>query len=172
MARRPRMTYVPLDVEFFDNERVLVAGEKAAYLYLAMCCRAKKLLSDGILSVLQVERLQVPGWKRRMADLIDAGLVVLLDDGRYVIIGWLERNLSAQQVESLRRKDRGRKASDDGPDSGPIPPGIPTDSAPIPDGFRVDPKGREVEGKGREVEVDLPTDRPPLRVLESGRATG
>ncbi len=109
MPRRPRMTYVPLDVEFFDNERILNAGEKAAYLYLAMCCRAKKLLSDGRLSPSQVERLHVPGWKQRLTALVEAGLVVDLDDGGYGIVGWLERNLSALQVEEHRDRDKARK---------------------------------------------------------------
>ncbi len=103
------MTYVPLDVEFFDNDKILNAGEKAAYLYLAMCCRAKKLLSDGRLSSSQVERLHVPGWKQRLTALVTAGLVVVTDDGGYLIIGWLERNLSALQVEEHRDRDRARK---------------------------------------------------------------
>jgi hypothetical protein len=141
MPRRPRNVYLPLDVEFFDNDRVISAGEKAGWLYLAMCCRSKRLLSDGLLTHQQIERLQIPGWKRRLQQLVDAGLVVGTDDGRLLILGWLERNLSADQVEQARARDRVRK-----------------DSARNPSGFRADP--REVEGKRsqREVEVDVTHD--------------
>lgn len=143
MARRPRNVYLPLDIEFFDNERILTAGEKAGWLYLAMCCRSKRLLSDGLLTPTQIERLHVPGWKARLAKLVETGLVVGTDDGRFLILGWLERNLSAEQVEQQRARDRVRK-----------------DSARNPDGIRTDPREVEVEGKRseEEVEVDLPTE--------------
>jgi hypothetical protein len=136
MARKPRNVYLPLDIEFFDNERVLTAGEKAGWLYLAMCCRSKRLLSDGLLTPQQIDRLHIPGWRTRLAKLVETGLVVGTDDGRYLILGWLERNLSAEQVEQHRAKDRVRK-----------------DSARIPDGIQPDP--REVEGKRREEEVEV-----------------
>lgn len=136
MSRRPRNIYLPLDVEFFDNDRVITAGEKAGWLYIAMCCRSKRLLSDGVLSVQQIDRLHVPAWKQRLAALLEVGLVVPTDDGRYLILGWLERNMSAEQVDQARARDRFRK-----------------DSSRNPTGIRADP--REVEEKVREEEVEV-----------------
>lgn len=154
MARRPRGIYLPLDIEFFDNDRVITAGEKPAWLYLAMCCRAKRLLSDGVLSEQQIDRLHVPGWRKRLDKLVEVGLVVPTDDGRYLIIGWLERNLSAARVESMRAADRARKGSS---------------SDRIPTGIQADPREVEEEEKRREVEVVSTTDgldaARPLRVI-------
>lgn len=152
MARKPRGIYLPLDIEFFDNDRVISAGEKAGWLYIAMCCRAKRLLSDGVLSEQQIDRLHITGWRKRLDALLDVGLVVPTDDDRFLILGWLERNLSAEQVEQSRARDRVRK-----------------DSARNPSGIRTDP--REVEEKRREEEVEVVSPEEgchaarPLRVI-------
>lgn len=145
MPRLRRMTYVPLDVEFFDNARVLEAGEKSAWLYLNMLTRSKKLLTNGILSDAQMNRLQVPGWKNRLKPLIQHGLIERLDDTHYLIIGFLERNLSAEEVAKVRAKDRARKGSGTDPDSDPDPDGFQPESDGIPRGPL-----REVEGEGED----------------------
>jgi hypothetical protein len=137
MPRRARNVYLPLDVEFFDNEKVLTAGERAGWLYIAMCCRAKRLLTDGILSEQQIDRLSIPGWRRRLSDLLRVGLVLPTDDGRYLIVGFLERNLSAEQVEQVREKDRKRK-------------GFQTDSERNPDGIPTDPREEKRSSERRE----------------------
>ncbi len=153
MPRRPRSVYVPLDVDFFDNDKVLSAVEKAGWLYLAMCCRAKSIVSDGVLSAQQIERLGVQGWRQRMARLLDTRLVVALDDGRYLIVGFLERNPSAAELLEHRRRDAARK----GVGSARIPGGIQPESG-------AEGKGREE--KRREVDVDRTTDRARgLRVV-------
>lgn len=152
MARKARGVYLPLDVEFFDNDKVLEVGEKAGWLYLAMCCRTKRLLSDGVLSLHQIDRLHIAGWRKRLDALVAVQLVIPTDDGRFLIIGWLERNLSAEQVENSRERDRVRK-----------------DSTRNPAGVQPDP--REVEEKRREEEVEVvsATDGSvpgrPLRVI-------
>lgn len=152
MPRKPRGIYLPLDIEFFDNDRVIRAGEKAGWLFIAMCCRAKRLLSDGVLSEQQIDRLHIAGWRRRLDTLIEVGLVIPTDDGRFLILGWLERNMSAEQVEAARARDRVRK-----------------DSARNTTGVRADP--REVEEKTREEEVevvsttDVRVPARPLRVI-------
>lgn len=152
MARKPRGIYLPLDIEFFDNDRVIRAGEKAGWLYIAMCCRAKRLLSDGILSEQQIDRLHIAGWRKRLDALIDVGLVIPTDDDRFLILGWLERNMSAEQVEQSRARDRVRK-----------------DSVRNPSGIRTDPREVEEKRSRREVEVVSPTDESdparPLRVI-------
>jgi hypothetical protein len=129
MSRKKRMIYVPLDVEFFDNDKILAVGERPAYLYLAMLCRVKRLGVDGILSRLQIERLQIAGWQKRLTTLVSAGLVMQLDDGRYLVAGWLERNPSADEIAEYRRKDSDRKKRQSDTESDGIPGGIRADSA-------------------------------------------
>lgn len=150
MARKPRGIYLPLDIEFFDNDKILSAGEKAGWLYLAMCCRAKRLLSDGVLSVQQIDRLHITGWRKRLDQLVSVGLVMPTDDGRYLILGWLERNLSAERVEQMRAADRRRKG---------------LDSDRNPTGIQPDPREVEGEEKEREVEVVSTTEARRLRAV-------
>lgn len=54
MARAASRIYVPLDVNFFDDDKVMQAGEAAGWLYLRMCTRAKLLDSDGVMTERQV----------------------------------------------------------------------------------------------------------------------
>ena len=111
MPRKARL-YVPLDVEFFDNEKILGVGEKAGWLYLAMLCEAKRRMSDGVVTKRQLVALQVPGWQQRLATLISAGLVLETDaPDRWLIEAFLDWNLSAEQVLRGREKDRIRKDS-------------------------------------------------------------
>jgi hypothetical protein len=138
------MIYVPLDVDFFENDKILEAGEKAGWLYLAMLCRVKRLKQDGALTTLQIERLQITGWRNRLSMLVSEGLVLLLDDGRYLVIGWLERNPSQAELADYRRKDSDRKKPRSAADSVRIPSGTTTDS---------EPEEKRREEKRREVEV-------------------
>lgn len=129
---RPGRLFVPLDVNFLDDEKVLEAGERAAWLYIAMLCRCKQLGTDGYLTERQISRLHVDQWRPRLARLVEVHLVWLVEDGRYWITGWLKNNEQAAKIEERRRKDRERKQG----------------SARIPDGIEPDSK-RRVE-KSRE----------------------
>lgn len=109
MARTASRIYVPLDVTFFDDERILTAGEAAGWLYLAMCAKAKAIDSDGVLTELQVARLGVTGWRRRLGRLIESGLVEEAMGTHYGITGWLKWNESAASRADRRQRDRDRK---------------------------------------------------------------
>ncbi len=158
MPRTPRMVYVPLDVEFFDNAKVLEAGEKPGWLYLNMLARAKRIEVDGVLTTQQVERLQVSGWKARMTRLIEVGLVARIDDGRYVITGFLQRNPSADELAEYRRKDAQRKRPDSKRNDAGIPRGMPTESGA---------EGKRSEDKRSEGRSDV--DRTTHQALRAAR---
>lgn len=81
--------YVPLDAAFFDDDKVIEAGESATMLYLNMLCRIKQLDSDGILTRSQVGRLSVTGWQKRLSRLVAVGLVNECDEG-YAVAAWLK----------------------------------------------------------------------------------
>lgn len=108
MGRRPSRIYVPLDANFFDDDKVLEAGEAAGWLYLAMCAKAKRVDTDGILTRLQVESLHIKGWQKRMERLIAVELIATAADS-YGICGWLNWNDSVEERAAKREADRLRK---------------------------------------------------------------
>lgn len=108
MARTARL-YVKLDAAFFDDAKILAAGERAAWLYLQLLCKAKSLDCDGRFSPKQVEKLGVPGWKARLKTLIDVGLITTEGDG-VNIAKWLDWNDSAAERQEKLEAERKRKA--------------------------------------------------------------
>lgn len=104
MARRIGYVFLPLDVEFMDDERIADAGEKAAWLYLGMCLRSKQLASDGVLSRRQIDRLSIPSVPQRLNALTSTGLVSVEDDGRYRITGWEKHNATSGELQEERRR--------------------------------------------------------------------
>ena len=120
MARARRL-YVPLDVGFFDDGRIVRAGERAAFMYLNMLTLVKMREADGIIEPEQLARLHIKDWKKRLVRLVEEGLVIEMEDGNYLLPSWSKWNeLSHQRAERLAR-DRDRKR-------GSLPPGIQTES--------------------------------------------
>lgn len=109
MARTATRIYVPLDVTFFDDGKVVAAGEGAAWLYLNMMGKAKQLDSDGLMTEAQIERLRIRGWRRRLDALVAVGLVEQTLPGTYVIAGWLNWNESKAARAARLKADRDRK---------------------------------------------------------------
>lgn len=108
MARKPGYIYLPVDVEFMEDEKIAEAGERAAWLYLGMCLRSKQLVSDGVLTARAVERLPISGTRQRLARLIAVGLVEKLDGNRYRVIAWEKHNsTSSDLIEKAAKKAAG-----------------------------------------------------------------
>lgn len=128
MPRRKGGLFLPLDVNFMDDPRIVRAGRDAAWLYLAMALACKRLNTDGRLESLQVGRLHITGWKKLLPILLHEELVLDLDDGAYTIAAWFRHNDPAAVVAERRASDAARKR-------GQSPNGIRTESVP----------GRDVE---------------------------
>ena len=109
MSRRKGAAFLPLDVHFLDDERIIEAGEPAGWLYLAMCLKSKALLSDGILSETQIARLHMKDWRRRLERLHALELVWPTEDGRWWITAWDKHNDRAETVRERLIKDAMRK---------------------------------------------------------------
>jgi hypothetical protein len=155
MPRRKGGLYLPLDVNFFDDPRIVRAGEKATTLYLAMALACKRLGTDGRLEPLQIDRLHVPGWKARLATLLREQLVLDLDDGSYTIAAWLQHNDPASIVAQRRAEDAARKR-------GQAPHGIRTESVPSRSVERSREEKREVRTRsesGPEADCEHGVDR-------------
>lgn len=140
MGRRPKL-YVPLTVTFFEDDRIIEAGDGPSLLYLAMCLRCKAIGTDGRLRETQMARLNRPRWRAELKVL--AALELLIWDevtDEWCVRAWFGHNDSTVEIDAKRAADRNRKR---------------TDSERIPDGFQTDsaPKGKEgngKEGKGME----------------------
>jgi hypothetical protein len=113
MARTAARLYVPIDVGFFDDEKIVAAGEKAAFLYLAMLAKAKLLDTDGVLSRGQIAKLALPGWQARLKALLEVEAVVELPMQRdsYAITAWYRWNESKDDRAERHKRDRERKAT-------------------------------------------------------------
>lgn len=146
---------MPLDANFLDDEKILNAGERAGWLYVAMLCRAKQLSTDGYLTERQIARLHVSGWRDRLDALVSEQAVWKTEDGRYWITGWPKWNEPMSQVEERRKKDRERKAADRGHGSAGNPAGIRADSSPK----RREEKRKDIRPPGQPVD-NCPHDAP------------
>lgn len=147
MGRKPKL-YIPLTVTFFEDERIIEAGDAATLLYLAMCLRCKAMGTDGRLREAQIQRLNRPRWKPELAKLASLGLVVRDEvTQEWCIAGWFGHNESLAEIDDKRAADRERKAAEAerrrGLDSGRNPSGIGPDSA------LKEREGKGMEGKGR-----------------------
>lgn len=109
MARAPRL-YVPLDLGFFDDVRVMRAGEKAAWLYLNMLARTRSLDTDGVLFAEQIAKLSVPGWKARLESLVREGLIESTTTDCYVITSWTKWNETSDERAQRKHEEAQRKA--------------------------------------------------------------
>lgn len=129
MARKARL-YVPLSTGFFRETTVLRAGERSAWLLLAMLAECKQLDSDGHLALEQMDLLPVrrPGWEQRIGGLVDNELVERTPTG-YYIPSWEKWNETAAQRAKRLADDRERKKAGKAQDSGRIPDGKTQDSA-------------------------------------------
>lgn len=125
MPRRKGGLWLPLEVNFMEDDRIVEAGEKAAWLYLSMCLASKRLGTDGMLTSRQVERLHVAGWSQRLSVLLRLHLIEDIGADLWGIPAWLGHNDPQVKIEQLRERDRARK-------SGKVPSGIRPESAPTP----------------------------------------
>jgi hypothetical protein len=85
------LLHVALDVDYADDEAIILAGEKAELLYVRALCTAKKSLSDGFVADAQIARYGLTGWQQRARRLVDVGLW-RRDPTRagYWILGWTD----------------------------------------------------------------------------------
>lgn len=104
MTPRPGYLYLPVDVEFMEDDKIAEAGEAAGWLYLALCLRSKQLASDGYLTARQVERLPVTDTRPRLEALLAVGLVEAVEDNRVRVVAWERHNPTAAAITEKSKK--------------------------------------------------------------------
>ncbi len=112
-------SYAPLSANYYDDDAVIAAGERAEVLFtrgLAFCARN---LNDGVITDLQLARIGVglSAVKSRAQRLVDVGLWERLDgdlldtEGTgYRVRRWNKWNLTRSEIEAKQRRDADRKA--------------------------------------------------------------
>jgi hypothetical protein len=111
MPRRRGGLWLPLDVNFMEDDRIVAVGERAAWLYLAMCLASKRLGTDGMLTARQVDRLHVPNWRARLVLLVRVELVADFGDDLWGITrGCVTTIRRSRWRRSGRRTATGKRA--------------------------------------------------------------
>lgn len=111
-------SFAPLSVNYYDDDKVIAAGEKAEVLFtrgLAFCART---LSDGFITDLQLTTFRLPGVKQRAQKLVAVGLWervegddLLGETGKgYRVIRWVKWNNTKAEIEQKLTTDRRRKS--------------------------------------------------------------
>jgi len=117
MARRGRL-YITLDVDFFDNPKIIAAGEPATALYLRGLVLCKRQWhTEGLIHENQLHTFRLRRVHERAAKLVDVGLWTrerLPNGGGYMVAGWLDRNHSATEVDRIaqERADAGSRGGE------------------------------------------------------------
>lgn len=112
MGRKPKL-YIPLTVTFFDDDRIIDAGDGGALLYLAMLLACKAQGTDGRLRANQIKRLHRSNWQEELETLAALRLVVhdeVTDE--WCIAAWFGHNESLESIDARRAADRDRKAAE------------------------------------------------------------
>lgn len=104
--------YVPLDVNYVDDPKVMRAGPYAELVYVRSMALAKRLNEDGRIDPCHVRRLcdGIEDPNAVVAVLLEQGLWIN-ENGHYRIAAWLKHNPSAAELDGKREADRVRKAS-------------------------------------------------------------
>jgi hypothetical protein len=100
--------YVPLDVDFASDDKILAAGVVPAYLYIASLAFAKRTLSDGRIAAAQLVALApgLPGNpKTHASKLVDVGLWEVTPNG-WAIAAWSKRNKARSDIEAESEQKR------------------------------------------------------------------
>jgi hypothetical protein len=135
VGRKPKL-YVPLTVTFFEDDRIIQAGDGPTLLYVAMCLKCKAMGTDGRLTEGQIERLHRRKWRAELARLAELELVLFDESSsEWFVAAWFSHNEAIFQLDAKRAADRKRKRE---ANSGWNPDGIPADSSA---------KGREDKGR-------------------------
>ncbi len=101
--------FVKLPIMIFEDTRAIRAGEQAMHLWVSMWSRSFTMESDGCWEDVQVSRLNVPNWDKRLDALIEQKLVAQVSDGVFQLIDWLLYHESVKERGARLEKERERK---------------------------------------------------------------
>lgn len=95
------MTWAKLDDSFYDDPKVVAAGNEAAGVYCRALSYCGKHLTDGLVPEAIAEL--IAGKRRPIAKLLEVGLWVRSEDGWYGVTDYLRFNPSKAEVLHKRK---------------------------------------------------------------------
>lgn len=102
--------YAQLSVDYYDNARIIAAGDDAELLYVRSLCLANRLLTDGVIMPEHLVALRLSRPERRVARLVETGLwATRTPEPGWTIVGWAERNRARVDVMVRREQAAERK---------------------------------------------------------------
>lgn len=111
---RRRGSYAPLSAHYYKDDAIAAAGEKAELLYVRGLAFCADVLSDGLITDSQLVRFVGVGMRdarARARNLVSVGLWQEVDDGGYLVSGWLGWNRTKSEIEDSLRRDSERKGN-------------------------------------------------------------
>jgi hypothetical protein len=106
-------SYAPLSANYYLDDKMALAGERAELLYLRGLAFCASVLSDGYISEIQLVRFVAVGMndaKKRAARLVEVGLWERADAG-YWVVAWGKWNLTRDEIRKKQEADSARKAA-------------------------------------------------------------
>lgn len=108
-------SYAPLSAHYYKDDKVALAGERAELLYVRGLAFCADVLSDGLITDIQLTRFVASGLtgaKARAEALVRVGLWERDEDaGGYRVCSWGKWNRSKAEIDERLRRDADRKAS-------------------------------------------------------------
>jgi hypothetical protein len=118
---RPARQWIPLDCGYFDDASVIEMSDAAQLLDIRAMTLAKRLFTDGKLTLKQLERIapsgtrsgadkpdETPDARAIIGELVEAGLWIE-DNGTYTRRNWGHWHTSADDIEQM--SEGGRKGN-------------------------------------------------------------
>jgi len=108
----PRL-YVPLVVDYLDDEKFEALSVEAELLYIRGLCLCKRRMSDGFISARQLRRL----CDRFDTNPIQVAAELVAEDlwaempGGWQVVSWLKHNVPKSSIEQKRQEAADRKAA-------------------------------------------------------------
>ena len=108
-------SFAPLSANYYDDDAVIAAGEKAEVLFTRGLAFAARKPCDGFISDLHLTTFRLSGVKARAQRLVEVHLWERVEDdllgtgSGYRIRSWLKHNASKAEIEEKQRKDAERK---------------------------------------------------------------
>jgi hypothetical protein len=94
-------TYVPLKSDYYDDPKVIHAGEAAELLFVHMLAYCSRTFTDGFIDDAQMTRLGLKRVEKRAATLAQHALISRVDDDNshgYRVSSWLKHNPSVREI--------------------------------------------------------------------------
>jgi hypothetical protein len=97
--------HIQLNVDYADDEKLAEVSRSARLLYVDMCCKAKRMLNDGVFTRAMIRKLMYPDPAKAADKAVDelvATGAVTQDGEAFAVAAWLKRNKSRAQIEADR----------------------------------------------------------------------